>query len=181
MTKLIEVTHVSLGGEIDLTDEWAMPYLDDDHMKYNAELLFDADALLLGRHTYQGLSAAYTAMQPSPFVTRMNTIPKYVASMTLREADWNATIIDPDVLDFVAALKNQPGKHIVKYGNGPLSALLMEHDLIDEFHLLLTPVAVSKSQHLFEDLDGVPALNLASTHQFASGVLALVYTPTPRS
>jgi dihydrofolate reductase len=179
MRKLIELTHVSLGGEIDPL-EWAMPYLDDDHLKYSSGLLSNADALLLGRRSYQGLSAAYTAMPPNPFVTRMNTIPKHVASRTLREANWNATVIDTDVVDFVATLKSQPGNDIIKYGNGPLSALLMRHNLIDEFHILLTPVAVGKGHHMFEDLDDSPALDLVATHQFASGVLALVYTPTSR-
>lgn len=176
MRKLIEVTHVSLGGVTDPLD-WAMPYLDDDHLKYSSDLLFTADALLLGRHTYEGLSAAYPAMPPNPFVDRMNTIPKHVASRTLREAGWNATVIDTDVVDFVRTLKSLSGNDILKYGNGQLSALLMRHKLIDEFHLLLTPVAVGKGRRLFEDLDDDPTLDLVSTRRFASGVLALVYAP----
>jgi dihydrofolate reductase len=179
MRKLIEMTHVSLGGEIDPLD-WAFPYLDDEHTTYVTDMLFAADALLLGRRTYEGLSAAYPAMPPNRFVTRMNTIAKHVASHTLRETTWNATVIDADVVSFVAELKQRPGKDIVKYGNGPLSALLMRHDLIDEFHLLLTPVATTKGRHLFEDVDGAPALDLVASHRFASGVLALVYTPKPR-
>ena len=117
------------------------------------------------------------AMPSSPFVDRINSIPKYVASNTLRATGWNATVIDTDVVTFVATLKDRPGNHIVKFGNGPLSALLMAHGLIDEFHVLLTPVAASKGRRLFEDVDGAPALNLVSTRQFASGVLALVYAP----
>jgi dihydrofolate reductase len=177
MRKLVEVTHVSLGGTIDPLD-WAMPYLDDDHVAYATELLDSADALLLGRRTYEGLSAAYPTMPATPFVTRMNTIPKHVASRTLRSARWNATVIDTDVVDFVAALKSRPGNDILKYGNGPLSAELMRHNLIDEFHLLLTPVAVSTGRHLFAELDGAPDLELAAVNRFTSGVLALVYTPT---
>lgn len=176
MRKLIELTHVALGGEIDPLD-WAFPYLDDDHSAYVTPILHDADALLLGRRTYEGLSTAYPAMPASPFVDRMNSIPKYVASHTLRETRWNATVIDTDVVDFVTTLKNGPAGDIVKFGNGPLSALLMAHGLIDEFHLLLTPVAASKGRRLFEDVDGAPALTLVSTQQFTSGVLALVYTP----
>ena len=179
MGKLIEITHVALGGEIDPLD-WAYPYLDADHNAYATRTLLDADAVLLGRRTYEGLSAAYSAMPSNPFVDRMNSIPKYVASTTLRETGWNATVIDTDVVDFVATLKGRPGNDIVKYGNGPLSALLMAHGLIDEFHLLLTPVAASKGRRLFEDVDGAPALNLVSTRQFASGVLALVYAPRTR-
>ena len=145
MRKLIESTHVALGGEIDPLD-WAFPYLDDEHMRYATELLDSADALLLGRRTYEGLSAAYPAMASSPFVDRMNSIPKFVASRALTEATWNATVIPGDLAGFVADLKRQPGGSIVKYGNGPLDRVLMASNLIDEFHLLLTPVAAGSGQ-----------------------------------
>ena len=179
MRKLIESTHVTLGGEIGSPQDWAFPYLDDEHTRYATELLAGADALLLGRRTYQGLSAAYTAMAPNPFVDRMNSIPKYVASRTLTEATWNATIIPADVADFVADLKRQPGGTIVKYGNGPLDQVLTANNLIDEFHLLLTPVAVGSGQHLFEDIRDAPQLSLADVRRFTSGVLVLVYTREP--
>jgi dihydrofolate reductase len=176
MRKLIESTHVALGGEIGSLD-WAFPYLDDEHMRYATELLDGADALLLGRRTYEGLSAAYTAMAPNPFVDRMNSIPKFVATKTLTEATWNATIIPGDVSAFVADLKRQPGGSIVKYGNGPLDRPLMANNLIDEFHLLLTPVAAGSGQHMFEEIHGAPQLSLADVRRFASGVLVLIYTP----
>jgi len=137
MRKLIESTHVSLGGEIGSPQEWAFPYLDDEHARYASGLLAGADALLLGRRTYEGLSAAYTAMASTPFVNRMNSIPKYVASRTLTDLSWNAIVIPADVAGFVAELKRQPGGTIVKYGNGPLDQVLMANNLIDEFHLLL--------------------------------------------
>jgi len=176
MRKLIQSTHVSLGGQIDPLD-WAFPYLDDEHLQYASELLDDADALLLGRRTYEGLSAAYPRMAASPFVDRMNAIPKFVASRTLTEATWNATIIPGDVPDFVASLKRQPGRSIVKYGNGPLDRALLAAGLIDEFHLLLTPVATGSGRHLFEEIDGAPQLSLTDVRRFASGVLLLIYTP----
>ena len=177
MRKLVESTHVSLGGEIGSPQDWAFPYLDDEHMRYATGLLARADALVLGRRTYEGLSAAYTAMAPTPFVDRMNSIPKYVASRTLTEAAWNATVIPGDVAEFVADLKRQPGGTLVKYGNGPLDQVLMENNLIDEFHLLLTPVAAGSGQHLFEEIHDTPHLTLAEVRRFASGVLVLVYTP----
>ena len=180
MRKLIESTHVSLGGEIGSPQDWAFPYLDDEHMRYATALLAEADALLLGRRTYEGLSAGYTAMASNPFVDRMNSIPKYVASRTLTEATWNATVIPGDVADFVADLKRQPGGTIVKYGNGPLDQVLMANNLVDEFHLLLTPVAAGSGQHLFEEIHDAPHLSLADVRRFASGVLVLVYTPAWR-
>jgi dihydrofolate reductase len=134
--KLIESTHVTLGGEIGAPQDWAFPYLDEEHARYATELLNGADA------------------------------------------SWNATIIGGDVAEFVADLKRQPGATIVKYGNGPLDRVLMAHDLVDEFHLLLTPVAVGDGErHLFQEINGSPALSLADVKRFASGVLILVYTP----
>jgi dihydrofolate reductase len=176
MRKLIESTHVALGGQIDPLD-WAFPYLDDDHMRYATALLDSADALLLGRRTYEGLSAAYPAMASSPLVDRMNSIPKFVASRTLTEAAWNATVIPGDVAGFVADLKRQRGGTIVKYGNGPLDQVLMPNNLIDEFHLLLTPVAAGSGLHLFENIPGAPHLSLTDIRRFAGGVLVLIYTP----
>jgi hypothetical protein len=92
MSKLVEATQVTLGGEIGSPDAWAHPYLDDQHARYANELLTAADALLLGRLTYEGLSVAYTRMAqeapaglPAEFIDRMNRIPKFVASTTLRE------------------------------------------------------------------------------------------------
>ena len=184
MRKLVEVTHVTLGGEIGSPDAWAHPYLDDQHLRYASDLLERADALLLGRRTYEGLSAAYPKMAeqsppgvPNGFVDRMNQIPKFVASTTLREATWNATVIDGEVAAFVTDLKRQPGQNLLKYGTGPLDATLMKHGLIDEFHLLLTPVAVGRGQHLFEDIDWAPHLKIIDVTRFESGVVVLVYAP----
>jgi dihydrofolate reductase len=183
MRKLIESTHVSLGGQIDSLQDWAFPYLDDDHNQYAKRLLFAADDLLLGRLTYEGLSVSYQAMAdshtgpPNEFVDRMNSIPKFVASTTLRKATWNARIIEGDVASFVSDLKQQPGGDIVKYGNGSLDATLIEHRLIDEFHLLLTPVATGAGQRLFECIAASPALILEDVTRFRSGVLRLVYSP----
>lgn len=183
MSKLVEATHVTLGGEIGPTNAWARPYLDDQHSHYATQLLTDADALLLGRVTYEGLSAAYTKMAeqappgvPTDFIDRMNRIPKFVASSTLQPTAWNATHIEGDVLTFVENLKRS-GKNLLKYGNGPLDASLMEQRLIDEFHLFLTPVAAGAGQHLFESIESAPHLALQDVTRFDSGVIVLVYTP----
>lgn len=175
MPKLIEVTHVTLGGEIGSPGEWARPYLDEQHVAYASALLDAADALLLGRVTYEGLSAAYTQMPADAFVDRMNAIPKFVATTTLPELSWNATRLDGDVATAVAELKRD--RSLLKYGNGELDVPLIEHGLIDEFHLLLTPVAIGRGTHLFEQLDSAPALELVDVTRFASGVVTLVYTP----
>jgi dihydrofolate reductase len=185
MGKLVEAVHVTLGGEVGTTN-WAHPYLDEQFGRYAMELLAGADALLLGRVTYEGLSAAYTRMAeesgagaPTQFIDRMNAIPKFVASSTLRELSWNASVIDGDVASFVDELKREAGRNLLKYGNGPLDATLVEHGLIDEFHLFLTPVAIGTGTHLFESIGSGPHLHLrlVQVTRFDSGVLALVYAP----
>lgn len=188
MGKLVEVTHVALGGEQG-NNAWAQPYLDDEHQAYSSALLDQADMLLLGRKTYEGLSAAYTAMaahaSPEPtdfdrFVAHMNALPKLVASTTLpgkTDLPWNATVIDGDVAERVTEFKQQSGHHMIKYGDGPLGATLAKHHLIDEYHLFFTPVAVGTGKHLFADIDWAPHLDLLNVTRFASGVIVLVYGP----
>jgi dihydrofolate reductase len=175
VSQLIEVTHVSLGGSIE-NPEWAFPYLDEQHDRYASGILDEAEALLLGRTTYEGLSASYRAMPSNSFVDRMNGIPKYVATTTLHTLEWNSRVIDGDVATFVDDLKRRSTGNIVKYGNGALDAPLMEHGLIDEFHLLLAPVALGTGQHLFEATAGAPHLTLHRLERFESGVVLLVYT-----
>jgi dihydrofolate reductase len=183
MGKLVEAIHVTLGGEVGST-EWALPYLDEQHSQYAMELLTRADSLLLGRLTYEGLSVAYMKMAdeapagvPSDFISRMNSIPKFVASTSPRELTWNATTIDGDVASLVDDLKRNSGQNLLKYGNGPLDATLIEHGLIDEFHLFLTPVAIGKGKHLFESIETAPHLRLLDITRFDSGVVTLVYAP----
>ena len=107
----------------------------------------------------------------------MNSIPKYVASTTLHATTWNATVIDGDVASFVTDLKQILSGNIIKYGNGALDVTLMEHGLIDEFHLLLTPVAVGKGRHLLEDIKSARSLNLVGVTRHDNGVVILTYTP----
>jgi dihydrofolate reductase len=106
----------------------------------------------------------------------MNAIPKHVASTTLSELSWNATVIEGPVAARVAELKSA-GAGLLKYGNGELDETLMEHGLIDEFHLFLTPAAVGRGTHLFERLEGVQHLDLVDVARFESGVLVAVYRP----
>jgi dihydrofolate reductase len=183
MRKLIESTFVSLGGDIGAPQQWGAPYLfGPEPDEYNRTLLFGADALLLGRKTYEGLSAAYTAMaagEPGPmadFVAAMNAIPKYVASTTLTSVGWNATLLGADVTAEVAELKKQPGKYLLKYGTGPLDRVLLRSGLIDELRIWIVPVTNGPGQRLFEDVDDI-GMTLTNTATFPSGVVVLTYAP----
>jgi dihydrofolate reductase len=183
MRRLIESTFVTLGGDIGAPQEWGPPYLFGPQQgEYVRELLFGADALLLGRRTYEGLSAGYIAMaaaEPGPmadFVATMNAIPKYVASTTLTQVGWNATLLGADVAGEVAALKQQPGKYLLKYGTGPLDRVLLARGLIDELRIWIVPVTTGPGQRLFEGV-GEIGLRLTQTQTFPSGVVVLTYVP----
>ncbi|AYY13104.1 hypothetical protein EF847_10735 [Actinobacteria bacterium YIM 96077] len=187
MRKLIESTFVSLDGIIDDTrpstasraepHHWGHPYWDEDHGNYATNLVHSADAFLLGRVTYEGFAEAWST-RSGPEADMFNTMPKYVASRTLTETTWNATLIQGDVAEEVARLKEQPGKNILKWGTGELDRTLIDHGLIDEFHFWYFPVIVGAGKHLFENtgLD-TTHLQLADINRFDSGIAVHVYTP----
>jgi dihydrofolate reductase len=186
MRKLVETTFLTLDGVISDTipstapraspEKWGSPYWDDEHAAYAHELLFASDALLLGRVTYEGFAKAWPP-RPGDFADRINSLPKYVASRTLKAPlGWNATLIEGDVADEVAKLKQQPGQNILKYGTGELDRMLMQHNLVDEFHFWLFPVAVGSGQRLFDRIDATH-LKLVDTTRFRSGIVVLTYTP----
>ncbi|GAA2602518.1 dihydrofolate reductase family protein [Actinomadura fulvescens] len=187
MRKLIESTFVSLDGIIDDTrpstasraepQHWGQPYWDEDHAGYAAKLSASADAMLLGRVTYEGFAEAWSA-QKGEAADHMNSMPKYVASRTLTETTWNATLIKGDVAEEVAKLKEQPGENIIKWGTGELDRTLVEHGLVDEFHFWYFPVIVGAGKHLFEGAGfDTTHLKLAEVNQFGSGIAVHVYVP----
>lgn len=187
MRKIIESTFVSLDGVIDDTrpstasraepHKWGQPYWDDDHVNYTTKVMTDVDAMLLGRVTYEGLAEAWGG-QDNPVADSMNKMPKYVASRTLTEATWNATILQGDVAAEVAKIKEQPGGNIIKWGTGELDRTLVEHGLVDEFHFWYFPVIVGAGQRLFEGAGfDTTHLKLADINRFESGIVVHTYVP----
>ncbi|TDV48717.1 dihydrofolate reductase family protein [Actinophytocola oryzae] len=187
MRKIIESTFVSLDGIVDDTrpstasraepQNWCSPYWDADHFGYAGRLVEGADAMLLGRATYEGFAEAWST-RDGEFADTMNTMPKYVASRTLTETTWNATLIEGDVAEEVAKLKEQPGANIVKYGTGELDRTLVEHGLVDEFHFWYFPVVVGAGKHLFEGAGfDTTHLKLADVERFESGIVIHIYVP----
>lgn len=174
MRKLVETTFVTLDGVISSPQNWGASYWDDEHNGYSATLLFAADALLLGRKTYEGFVEAWPS-RDGEFADRINSLPKHVASRTLGDATWNATIIEGDVPEAVAKLKEQPGEDILKYGTGELDRTLLEHKLVDEYHFWVFPLVVGEGERLFE---GVRTdLELVDTTTFGSGIVVGKYAP----
>jgi dihydrofolate reductase len=188
MRKLIESTFVSLDGIIDDTrpstasraqpQHWGQPYWDDDHNGYVGTLMARADSALLGRVTYEGFFEAWSE-RSGPEADMFNSMPKYVASRTLTEVTWtNSTLLQGDVAEEVARLKEQPGKDIMKWGTGELDRTLVEHGLVDEFHFWYFPVIVGAGKHLFEGAGfDTTHLKLADLKRFDSGIVVHIYVP----
>ena len=176
MRKLVESTFVTLDGVIGDPQVWGSPYWDDEHLGYARSLLFASDALLLGRKTYEAFAQAWPSRSGDEYTDRINRLPKYVASTTLQDTTWNANLIKGDVADQVARLKQEPGQNILKFGTGELDRALMQHNLVDEFHFWLFPLAVGSGDRLFDGID-TTHLKLDHTTRFGSGIVVLTYTP----
>jgi dihydrofolate reductase len=155
---------------------WTMPYWDDAIGQYIDESAADADALLLGRVTYQAFEAAFGGSEEvNPNAATMNNFPKYVVSTTLEDATWrNSTLIKGNVVEEITRLKQQPGKNINISGSGTLVQTLMDHGLVDELNLLVYPVVLGQGKRLFKDGSNV-TWKLAQARTFNSGVLHLTY------
>jgi dihydrofolate reductase len=178
MRKLIESTFVTLDGVISDPHKWSGPYWDDEHTNYAAGLMTDAEALVLGRVTYEGFAEAWPTMSGDWYTDKMNAMPKYVASNTLTEAKWNATIIEGDAAEAVAKLKAQEGGHLLKYGTGEFSKTLLEHKLVDEYHFWVFPTIAGSGTRLLDGL-GLTHLKLLDTTTFNSGIVVFKLAPTP--
>ena len=173
MRKLVESTFVTLDGVISSPQKWGPPYWNDEHGNYAHRLLFAADALLLGRETYEGFAKAWPSRTGDDYSDRINSLPKYVASTTLKETTWNATLIEGHVAAKVAELKQLPGQNILKFGTGELDKTLLEHNLLDELHFWLFPVTAGSGTRL---LDGTETtLELVGTTTFSTGIVVLAY------
>jgi class 3 adenylate cyclase/dihydrofolate reductase len=157
---------------------WALRVQGEEDEEYNTAQVYNADAFLLGRKTFQIWAAFWPTAPPGPLTDRVNEIPKYVVSKTLASADWsNSTVISGDVVDQITRLKEEPGGDLVVYGSPTLVDLLLEHDLIDEYRLLVYPLILGSGRHLFQDGIDIHHLGLVGTRTFDSGVVLLTYQP----
>lgn len=189
MRKLIVSEFVSLDGVIQAPggkDEdrdggfehggWTMPYWHDDIGASFVAMMQECDAFLLGRRTYVTHAQAFEPLPAGDFFgDLMNAPKKYVVSRTLKEPVWrDTTIIRDDPIAAVRALKAQPGKNILTDGSSQLVHALLQHDLVDELHLLLYPLTLGSGKRLFAD--GVHAtFALQSAKPYPSGVVGLRY------
>jgi dihydrofolate reductase len=156
---------------------WVVPHVDDQLREGMVALTRRADALLLGRRTYDIFAASWPlAPADDPIGSKLNTMRKYVASRTLSAPAWqNSTLLGDDVVEAVWALKDGPGGEIQVHGSGALVQTLLEHDLVDELHLLVFPVLIGSGKRLFADGTVPAGLRLLDTATSSTGVVVSRY------
>jgi dihydrofolate reductase len=159
---------------------WSFPYGDQDFGTAMSGFFDHASAFLLGRKTYEIFSGYWPKVTDpgDPIASKLNALPKYVASATLMSADWaNSTLLGGDVTAEVAKLKERPGDELQVHGSGGLAQTLIEHDLIDEYRLLIFPVHLGSGTKLFRDGTTPAALRLTSATTTGAGVIIATYQP----
>jgi len=179
MRKVIASEYVTLDGVMEEPGKWSFQFWNEDTAKFKYDELFASDALLLGRVTYEGFAQAWPTMTGTgEFGERMNSLPKYVVSTTLTTVEWNnSQLINGNVAEEIAKLKQQPGMDILLAGSGQLLNTLMDHDLIDEYRFMVYPVVLGSGKRLFQDRSDTKVLRLVETKTYSSGVVILTYQP----
>jgi dihydrofolate reductase len=179
MRKIIVSEFVSLDGIMESPHEWSFPFWNEEAAKYKFDELFASDALLLGRVTYQGFAAAWPSMTDEEgFADRMNNLPKFVVSATLQHADWNnSSLIKEDIVEEIKKIKRQAGRDILVFGSAMLVQTLMQHNLIDQYRIMVFPIVLGGGKGLFKNVNKTD-LKLSEIKAFNSGVAVLHYHPS---
>jgi dihydrofolate reductase len=145
--------------------------------KFKLDEALDAEALLLGRVTYEGFAAAWPSRE-GDFADKFNTMPKYVVSSTLEKPDWsNSTVLKGDLADEVEKLRRKHDGDVVVHGSARLAQALLEHGLVDERRLMVFPVVLGSGKRLFGETTDKQRLRLTSSQTVGDGVAILVYEP----
>ena len=191
MSKILVTTFLSLDGVMQAPggpDEdksggfdhggWLAQFGDENMMRLVMEWIARADGFLLGRKTYEIFAAYWPHVTDpgDPVARALNTLPKYVASRTLKEVKWNnSTLIQGNVVEEIEKLKRRPGREIQVHGSGGLAKTLMENDLVDEYRLWSFPVILGRGKRLFGE-GSVPAtLELIDHQTTGTGVAIHTY------
>jgi dihydrofolate reductase len=163
---------------------WLVPHFDEDLGKFIDGVFQQSEAFLLGRHTYEIFAAFWPNATDADdqVANRLNTLPKYVASTRLSSPEWGpVTVLNGDVPAAVAELKQRPGRELQVHGSGELVRTLHEHDLVDEYRLLVFPVVVGEGRRLFPERGVATGLSLVDSRTTGSGVTLQTYRPTGRA
>ncbi|QSQ21837.1 dihydrofolate reductase family protein [Pyxidicoccus parkwayensis] len=180
MRKLVLKMHMSLDGFVGGPKgevEWVFHARDDKATAWVVDGLWNAGAHLMGRRTY-GDMAAHWPKSTAPYAAPMNQIPKVVFSKTLKQATWtDSRIASGDLVEEVTRLKQEPGKDLLAHGGAGFAQSLVKHGLVDEYQLLIHPVALGSGLRLFPEREQPLKLRLVSATRFDSGAVAHVYRP----
>ncbi len=176
MSKLQVAEFLTLDGVMEAPDTWNGPFMNEEIGMDIGGRLFQIDALLYGRRTYEEMAAAWPE-RTGDMADRFNNIPKFVVSTTLQEATWNnSKLIKDNIAKEVSKLKQQFGQNIAILGSGELVRTLMQHDLIDEYLLIVCPLILGKGKRLFEDASRT-TLRLITSKAYTTGTVSLTYQP----
>jgi dihydrofolate reductase len=149
----------------------------EDGDKFKLDEALEADALLLGRVTYEGFAAAWPS-RDGEFADKFNNMPKYVVSSTLEDPEWNnSTVLEGDVAEEVGKLKDGQNGDVVVHGSPQLVQTLLEHDLVDELRLMVFPVVLGAGKRLFGDTGDKKTMKLTDCKAVGDGVAILIYQP----
>ncbi|WP_181780221.1 dihydrofolate reductase family protein [Pseudonocardia pini] len=179
--RIVGFTHATLDGYIDDPQNWSFPYFDEELQDYGLQTTLAADALLLGRLTYEGMAQAWPTRGGDPFADHVNAITKYVvASREVDTTAWDPTVVvaGPDLLDEVGRLKQAAGGDILVWGTGRLTDALAAAGLLDEYRICTSPVIKGGGEPLFRS-SSTGTAELLDTRVFATGAVVHVYRPLP--
>jgi dihydrofolate reductase len=182
MRRIVVTEFVSLDGVIE-EPKWTFDFeRGPEGDQFKLDELFDAEALLLGRVTYEGFAAAWPNMGHDDFGKRMNSIEKYVvsSSLTAEQATWGpTTVISGDVVSQIRKLKAQGAGNLLVEGSAQLVQTLVEHDLVDEYRLMIFPIILGAGKRMFPASVPTPSRLAATSSQAVdSGVVILTCSPT---
>lgn len=182
MRKLIVSEWVTLDGvfDADSMEQWFHPFESEDRMKYIRQTIHSADALLIGRVTYEMFAAYWPEKKNNEdgIADHLNSMRKYVVSTTLKKAEWNnSTIINEGVMGEIARLKQQPGRDILLSGSATLVKSLAETDLIDECRILVHPILMGSGKRFVKEGLSPTKLEVVKNETFSKGVVLLCYAP----
>lgn len=179
MRKIVASEFISLDGVIEAPENWHFPYLSEDMQADVNAQVHAGDIALYGRATYEEFARFWPQQTQNEFgiADKINTVPKYVVSTTLKQATWqNTTVIGENVVEAIARLKQQGDDIIGLTGNATLAQSLTRAGLVDEFRLWVHPVVVGKGKRLFAD--GMQEkLHLDKSKTYSSGVVQLIFQP----
>jgi dihydrofolate reductase len=164
------------GGEDFKYPGWSFEFdRGEEGNKFKLDETMEAEALLLGRVTYEGFAAAWPSRE-GEFADKFNSMPKYVVSSTLKDPDWNnTTVLDGDVVEEVKKLRQGLDGDLQVPGSRQLVQTLIEHDLVDELHLMVFPVILGTGKRVFGETSDKKTLRLTDSKTVGDGVSILVY------